>query len=195
MRSPAQAQAELLALSPGGWAWNPDPQGIWGTMLLPLAAEISRVEAAAEAMLPESAPLTSVNLLPDYERVLGPDPCAAAPTLLADRQRLAHRRWVATGGQSIAYFVGLAAAQGIAVTITEHPVFQAGASVCNGASCGASPSQFYWTVNLPLSRTVLSVCAGAACGGASCGAFEGSGLECPIGREAPAHTQVIFNYL
>jgi uncharacterized protein YmfQ (DUF2313 family) len=196
MRTPQQVQSELLDVSPLGWAWNHDPAGLWATALLPIANEISLVEGSGEAMLLEVDPRNAVNLLPDYERVLGPDPSGAAPpTALADRQALAYQRWTARGGQSIAFFTALAAARGIAITITEHPVPQCGGVVCGGAACGASPTQFYWTVNVPLDRLTPAQCGGVVCGAAACGGtVEPTGLEALFRLYQPAHTQVLFNY-
>ena len=116
---------------------------------------------------------------------------------LSERQRLAHRRWTARGGQSIAYFVALAAAQGIAITITEHPLDAWGAAgtAFGGARFAVTPAQFVWTVNLPFQRQVLSRWGGVVWGGAAFGAVVPNGLECPFGREAPAHTQILFNYI
>jgi uncharacterized protein YmfQ (DUF2313 family) len=194
MRTVGRVHAGLLAIAPQGWGWNPDPAGGWGQMLLPLASEIALLEASAEAMLAEVNPGNAVALLPDYERVLGPDPAGAAPVTMGDRQALALRRWTGRGGQSIAYFTALAAAHGIAITITEHPTGRCNAAVCGAALCNPTPGQFVWTVNLPTSRIALSLCGAAAVGAAACGAAEPNGLEAPFALYKPAHTAVLFNY-
>ena len=195
MRTTEQVQAGLLAISPQGWAWNRDPAGPFGKALLPLAAELARVEASGEAMLAEVDPRAARNLLTDYERALGPDPCMAAPVSEADRRALAYRRWTARGGQSIAYFVALAAAQGIAITITEHPLTLWGTGIWGPTHCAGTPEQFVWTVNLPFQREVRSVWGAARWGAASCGDVVPNGLECPFNQDKPAHTAIVFHYI
>lgn len=196
-RLAAEVLAELLGVGPQGWAWNTDPTGKWAAALSPLADGIAVAEASAEAMLPEAVPAGAVELLEDFERVLGPDPCGTAPVTLLGRQQLATRRWTARGGQSIAYFVALAATQGIAATITEHPLDNCGRPItrCGIARCADEGAQFVWTVNLPIAQRVLAVCGGARVGAVTCNQSEPNGLECPIGREAPAHTEPVFNYV
>src|ERR1700754_5238937 len=97
--------AGLLAISPIGWAWKRTKTSMWANFLGPLAAEISRFEGMAFEQLTEVDPRAANYLLPDYERVLGPDPCGETAVTLADRRALAYRRWTARGGQSPGDFI------------------------------------------------------------------------------------------
>lgn len=128
-RSAEQVLAVMLGQEmPSGWAWTRDPASAQGRALLAVATEIAAIEASAEAQLVEADPRAAVALLSDYERVLGPDICApdAASAPREARQRSVHARWTARGGQSPAFYVGLAAALGYRIAIEEFAVARAG---------------------------------------------------------------------
>ena len=188
--------AGLLALMPPGraMAGAREPDSVLSRIMLPGAAAVAYAEAEAAALQAEVDPRVADRLLDAYERVLGPDACvgdvAAMPR--AERQRLAHQRWVARGGQSRAYFIGLAAALGTEISITESH-----ATVCGRAECGdvllAAGEEFVWVVNLPAERLIDTECGATECGD-RLGDILGSQCECAIRTASPAHTQVVFNY-
>lgn len=196
MRSPADIQAELLAIGPQGPMWPRRPSSVWGQILLALGGELSRVEGQGETLaLEASAPGSAVTMLPDYERVLGADPygrdTSAMP--LALRQQIVMQRWVQSAGQSRAFFVALAAVLGISIAIGEFAVAQCGLAQCGEATCLPSPNEFYWTVSLPQTETVVPQCGGASCGDA--GYVQTSPAQPVIAALAPAHTTPIFLYV
>lgn len=187
------ALQHLLALSPPGDAY---PRGgNWARALAPLAVEHTRIEAEAEALPAEVDPRRATRLLADYERVLGDDPClgpsAALPFAL--RQALAHQRWTSRGGAKPDYFVALAAAVGVAITITESEPSSCGALEC-GEDLVLENGRFEWIVNLPIT-SLIEFEAGATEAGSPLGDFVPSPVECLIRARAPAHTTVYFNYV
>lgn len=198
-RSVANVHSELLSLLPPGWVWPRGNQSLLAAILLAFAEELAEIEATAAAMMRETDPRAAVLCLVDFERVLGPDPCladvAGQPT--EERQRIAHSRWTARGGASIAYFLKIAEALGYDdITITEFRPFKFGLSAF-GATWALGPrrNRFYWRVNVPgprLSRFRF----GAARFGAD--SFlriaRAESLECRLRRLKPSHTQLIFNY-
>jgi uncharacterized protein YmfQ (DUF2313 family) len=194
-RSETIVHRELLSLLPPGWIWPRDEGSLLAALLKPLAGEIAALEATAEAMLEEIDPRTAVLCLPDFERVLGADPCGRDPSTLSlpRRQELAHQRWTARGGQSIAYFVDMAAKRGVSITIEEAHVSQAGAMQA-GDEVVSSPEQFVWRVLLSLSNPIIFT-AGASTAGELLYDFDLSDIECDIRRAKPAHTEVVFVYL
>lgn len=147
----------------------------------------------AEAwLMDEVDPRNAVYLLPDFERVLGPDPCGRdlGAQTLAQRQRLAHQRWTARGGPSIPYFVELAARLGVEIQIEEFwpskaNVLRAGQPlVPEGA----------WRVRLPLiSQWIFRASANTA--GEPLGGYALNDAECELRRLKPAHTLVVFAYV
>lgn len=193
-RTPDQVLDELRALLPGGWAWPDGPDSGIAALLAPHANALSRLEGAADALLEQTDPRAADELLPDYERVLGPDPAGryAVWRALDERRRIAYQRWTGIGGQSIAFFVALAASLGVAISIAERQRSQCGRARC-GQVLAPSPAQFVWIVTLPTARVVNARC-GAARAGQSIGAFTASLIEGVIRWAQPSHTIVVFSY-
>lgn len=192
-RTPAVVLAELLALSPAGDALPLDGSGNWPQMLMPLATEISRFESFAEEMLIEVDPGEAQYLLPDYERVLGPDPYGrdATALTLADQQALTLSRWVTRYGVRPADFIALAASFGIAITITEYELTTIGAFI--GVFLVGHPTEFTWVVKMP-AAVVEDAYVNESSIGDFLDSFAPSLVEPVIAGRAPAHTTPIFNY-
>ncbi|HWJ72417.1 MAG TPA: putative phage tail protein [Kaistia sp.] len=193
-RSADVAHREILSLMPPGWVWPRGTDSLFAAVLKPLAIELADLEATAEAMIEEIDPRTATLCLEDFERVLGADPCGRDPLTytIAERQQLAHQRWTARGGQSIAYFTELAAKRGIAINIIEaHP------TVADRAEAGdelvESPEQFVWLVQLAATEEILFE-AGKSEAGDLLVEYRGPDIECDIRRRRPAQTEVVFSY-
>jgi uncharacterized protein YmfQ (DUF2313 family) len=186
----------LIALLPRGWVWQRKQASNVAKSLYPLADAIATLEADAEGLIDEIDPRTATQLLPDYERVLGPDPCGgsvANPPSLGQRRATAYRRWtMSPGGQSAAYFIALAAAEGVAITIDEFLPMVAGAFQAGTAVISSLQSRI-WRVNLPPTE-VIPFIAGASSAGNSIGQIVPVGVECMLRRYGPADALVIFNY-
>lgn len=193
-RSSDTVLADILSLLPLGRAWARNRASDLAKVLRALASGIARIEATVGGLAAEINPATATDLLDDFERVLGPDPCGLDDTsgALSVRRLQAWRRWTAKGAQSPAYFIALAAIYGIAITITTYrPV------VC-GDELGEqllinSPEQFVWTVQLALTWEREAICGDQVCG-EYLGEIGLSPVECLIRRYAPAHTIVVFEY-
>ncbi|MCH8476189.1 MAG: YmfQ family protein [Opitutales bacterium] len=124
---------ELLSYLPPGFAWPRDHDSYLAAILEPLARGIARLEDEAfERRQTEVTPATAIQCLEDYERILGPHPCRpdGFADTLEQRQLLASARWTEFGGASPGYFVQLAAARGVAISIEEFSPFRAGESEC-----------------------------------------------------------------
>jgi len=186
--------AHLLALSPPGRAFPREEGAAWPALLEPLAEQFAALQDGAEALLREVDPRAADALLPDYERVLGDDPCLGPSSTLpfGIRQALAHQRWTSRGGATPAFFVAVAAAIGVAITITESAPFECGVSQA-GDELVREDGRFEWFVNLP-ATTLVEFEAGASEAGSPLGDFIPSPVECLLRRHAPAHTTVYFNY-
>ncbi len=184
----------LFSKLPIGWALR-YRGGVMGVILGAIAEAIADAEAAAEAMMNETDPRLADKLLSDFERCLGPDPCGRDKDGLSVQQRrqLAFQRWTARGGQSIPYFVSVAAALGVTITIEEF--WPSGAGVLRaGQRLRPDGSQFVWRVNIPGVVTVTKFRAGASRAGHRLGSFEVSAIECVLRRYKPAHTTLVFKY-
>lgn len=185
---------QLQALLPPGPAWPKDDDATLTQLLGALAAELARVDGRAWQLIEEADPRTTAELFLDWERVAGlPDACAVAyggEQTMAQRRAALVGRLVTLGGQSSAYFIGLAAALGYAITITEfsehtvnddvnHPLYD-------------SAWNFAWQVNAALNAvTEITVESGVD---EPLSAWGDSLLECVINRLKPAHTAVLYSY-
>ncbi|TCR60930.1 putative phage tail protein [Bosea sp. BK604] len=207
-RSGADYAEALAALLPPGPAWPRET----GTALMGLVAGLAeiwgdRVDArAADLLERESDPRATIELLEDWERMAGlPDACLAEPLTIGDRQRALVARLTMLGGQSRAFFIGLAASLGYEITITEHSPFMAGISHVGDTRYDDAPDfrweigpaevRYYWNIHMAAARlTWFRANAGQAGVDPHLRIGLATDLECLIRRFKPAHTEVFFDY-
>lgn len=185
---------QLQALLPPGPAWSTDPGASITQLLAGLSGELVRVDGGAVALLEEADPRTTAELFLDWERVAGlPDACAEAfggEQTMQQRRAALIGRLTTLGGQSPAYFIGLAAALGYAITITEFSRFTVSSTV--DLPLYGDAWDFAWQVNAALNTiTTFNVKSTVA---DPLAAWGNELLECVISRLKPAHTSVIFSY-
>lgn len=185
---------QLQALLPPGPAWPKDDNATLTRLLSGLSVELARVNGRAVQLLEEADPRTTAELFLDWERVAGlPDTCAIAfggDQTLAQRRAALLGRLATLGGQTPAYFIGVAAALGYAITITEFHAHTVNDDVNHPLYDVAW--NFAWQVNAALNTiTTLTVIGTVADPLASWG---NALLECVINRLKPAHTSVIYSY-
>lgn len=193
MNAAAYAQ-QLADLMPRGRAWPADPDSKLRALLDGLAGELARVDARSDDVIREVLPLTTHELLPDWERVLGlPDSCSAIAETVDERRAVLLARLMATGGQSRRYFLELIAALGETnASITEYRPSNCEMDCESPIVDGAW--RHYWRVNLPDKSNPKVVVRVGARVGARVDAFQHTIVECQIGRLKPAHTLVEFAY-
>ncbi len=194
-RTPAQVQAELLALLPDGFTWpDGDPNTYIAARLLPMGNEWSLVEQSMEGFEGELDPGTAQYLLSDYLRVLGPDPYGWDELTLSSAQvsLLAHQRWVDATIICAGYFISTAANLGITITITEYPRTPSAVLKC-GAVPVPSPQHCVFKVSLPTNEIWQAVCGAMKCGTQASG-YSPSVLEPFIRTQAPLFTRPVFDY-
>ena len=82
--------ALLQALLPRGAAWTRERTATLTSLLQALGADLARIDADAADLLAEIDPSTTLDMLPDWERVVGlPDDCSPAETVdVATRRSL-----------------------------------------------------------------------------------------------------------
>lgn len=185
---------QLQALLPPGPAWPKDDSALLTRMLGGLAAELSRVDGRAWQLIEEADPRTVAELFADWERVAGlPDACAVAfggDQTVAQRRAAMVGRLTTLGGQSPAYFVGIAAALGYAITISEFSEHTVNDDV-NHPFYGAAWN-FAWQVNAAL-NTITEITVDSTADD-PLAAWGNALLECVINRLRPTHTTVLFSY-
>lgn len=146
--------------------------------------ELARVEQRGRDWIEETDPRTATETLSDWERVLAlPDEdILTIPVTDAERQTAIVQKLLRTGGQSPAYFEGLALACGWVVFVTEP--YAATVARCGTAECGdpmnGTGFAFVWQVDVDTP---------------SPSALSSDELERVLTRVKPAHTLIVFNYL
>ncbi len=194
-RTPAVVLSCVFAIQPSGWALPNAADSMWANFLAPMCAQWSALEAQAEQFGPEIDPRTTVLLLPEWQALMGPDPCGRDQLLLSqsDQQSLVYQRYTSRGGQSIAYYTALAAKMGVSISVREGTWSRAG-MMRAGTPVSAPGNQFNWQVALPQTRLV-PFRSGASQAGNPLGAFTPNLVQCAIAIAAPAHTNVGFDYV
>lgn len=184
--------SEILALLPRGKVWPRDFDTIIRDTIKGLAPTYTRETGRANNLLVDSFPGTTTELLTEWEKSLGlPDPCQGlAPTVLQRRAQVI-ARFAQTGGQTVDYFISLAAALGYAITITEFVPSYFGMSF--GDPFGGLDAAYVWQINAPL-VSQEDFLFGASDFGDPFSTWGNAVLECELQRVKPAHTTLIFSY-
>lgn len=193
-RTAADYKELLKALLPPGQAFPRDQNTDMDTLLDGMAQELSRIDLRGERLMMEANPLGAVELLSDWERVAGlPDKCAGTlETTQQGRRNALISKLSSTGGQSVAYFIEVAASLGYVVTIEEFRPFRAGLSFA-GDSLTNGDWVYTWRVRGP-EVTIIPFRAGLSAAGEPLRAWGNDTLECKINQLKPAHTIALFAY-
>ncbi len=183
----------LQALLPQGLAWTREDDANLTLLLLAFADEFARVDARAMALVDEADPRTTFELLADWERVAGlPDSCVVVEQNIAQRRAALVARLTTVGGQTAAYLVALAAANGYTITISEYDFLFDVTDLVDALVYGY-PWQFAFKVQSALLGVFeLSVSDGVSDALAT---WSNTGIECIINRYKPAHTLAVFTYI
>ena len=149
--------------------------------------------AYANHLLPEMSPQTVMLSLADWNRNYGlPDKCVSVAQTVEQQIAALTSKVAATGGQTAAYFISVAAAMGYSgVTITEFNVLGCDGN-CNQALY-AEAALFCWQMNIPGGAGILQASCNSNCDTALQSWGDGA-LQCRINQLKPAHTTVIFAY-
>lgn len=183
---------QLVALLPSGPAWSVEESNFAAQLLSGFAQELARIQARADALIEEADPRSSYELLCDFERNFGlPTDCMAGiDQSLQQRRKALVSQMVGVGGQSRAYFIGLAAAAGFTITITEFRPYTVGMTVADPLY--GDDWAYAWQVNAPSASVVnFTVASGVD---ESLSAWGNNLLECLLRRCKPAHTILNFAY-
>lgn len=193
MARTAQDFAGLIERTlPGGHAWPTEPGTTFAELLEALAVTFSDVDAAAARMLLEFDPRTATELMPEWLEALGlPGDCMGTLSTLEEKRRVAGAKLGAYGGQTVAYFVAVAASLGFPVTVEEAKVFSIGDDC--GLPCYGDGWEHVWIIIAPHDQTAFFL-AGQGVIGDPLATFATLPLECLLQELKPAHTVLFFRY-
>ncbi|MHC8326142.1 YmfQ family protein [Pseudomonas sp. LB1P83] len=194
MPTAAEYREQLKSLLPPGQAFPRDPGSTLHDLLDGMSLELARVDARGSVLPLEVNPVTSLELLPDWERVAGlPDKCSGTlEETLQGRRNALLAKLTSTGGQSAAYFIELAASLGYTVTIETFRSFRVGRSRA-GDLLTNGPWAFTWLIRAP-EVSVTSFRVGQSAVGERLRTWGNDTLECKINQLKPAHTVALFAY-
>ncbi len=183
----------LLNLLPPGAAWPREHGGVLHRTLDALGAEMARLDLRMMQLFDEANPGQAAELLGDWERVLGlPDPCVTVVQTIVERREAAFSKMTYPGGQSRAFFIGLAQSMGYSITIDE---FRSPAEAATaGVSFTGDGWAHTWRVNVPEAADVRPFRAGSGAAGEPLRTWGNEGLECRFQGLKPAHTICLFAY-
>lgn len=191
MGTVAEYLAQAQRLLPAGSVWPRHPEAVLTQLLTGVAQFLARVDADATAFIDEMDPRTTTAWITDWERITAlPDLCSGEAGTLSERRDQVVARLIASGGQSIAYFVSVAAALGYAITVEEHFTLTC-EDPCDGC-LNPWPWPRTWTVHAPAETIREMPCDGAA--DEPLRTWGNHPLECTLSRWKPAHTNVLFAY-
>ena len=176
VHSPAAYAQALWQLLPPGQALDRESPEL-NKLVTGLSAEWPRVELSAAKIAAEVNPISTVGFLPEWETFAGlPDNCAnTLDETLQGRRAALVAKVASTGGQSLAYYEGVARALGYIVT------------------CTNTAAPYVWQVNAA-ATTVQPFRAGRSRAGERLRTWGNTALECKINKIKPAHTRVLFVY-
>jgi uncharacterized protein YmfQ (DUF2313 family) len=198
MSAPFYTAADFLAalqtLMPRGRVWPREGDAGMTQALSGLSPVYERHTNRANQLLVDAFPLTTYELLPEWESALGlPDPCAGVGPTLQVRRAQVVARFAGQGGQSVPYIIQYAKNLGYDIEITQYKPARAGMLRAGDPCCGEEWA-FAWRVNTPL-NTSHDFRAGQSSAGEPLSTIGNTVLECELEAIAPAHTTVFFEYI
>jgi uncharacterized protein YmfQ (DUF2313 family) len=183
MAIPNWSAADLLTamqnLLPRGRAWRRDAGAVITQMLAAFMPTFQRVIASGANLVVDGFPSTTVQLIPEWEASLGlPDSCTPLGATIGQQQAAIVEKFTRTGGQSKAYYIGVAARLGYTITITE-----------------GAPGTYVWTIHSSAVApgSVFRVGQNRA-GDLLATPGSNAYLQCVFNAIKPAHTVLAFSY-
>ena len=192
----AAYRAQLQALLPPGAAWPRRPDATLTKLLDAISQELARVDARGGLLLDEALPAAALELLPDWERVVGlPDACSAAlATTISERRQNVVSKLTQRGGASRAWFIEYAARLGYTIEIDEYRPFITGLARCGARLNGAPVVRHTWRIRVTGPRYTPFRTGASQCGDLLGKITRAEDLECQLKRRKQAHTNLIVSY-
>lgn len=184
---------QLKALLPPGAAWNLEPTSVLSLLFAGLSEELARLDARGGTLIHESDPRTALETLEAWERMLDlPDDCVVAEQSIDARRASIVAQLIALGGQTPAYYIAVAAALGVDVTITEFSEYDV-ADDCEEAVCDDAWA-YAWQVNAAMTGPSGGEMTVEDAVDELISWWATNALECTLYRLKPAHTTLLFAY-
>ena len=180
--------AALHALLPRGRAWSRDGDTTQTAVLTGLAEVYEDSNQDANDLLVQAFPATADEMLPEWEYTFGLPESTTA--YVSERQRRVVAALTNTGGQSVAYFIALAAALGFTITITQFTAYNVRKPV--GVPIAGDGWAHTWRVNARAADAITYTPTADVVPATP--NFGNPTLDAVMGAFKPAHTVVIMAY-
>lgn len=184
----------LIELLPRGAAWQVEHGSMMWHFVDGLAQEFARLDARAVDMLLESFARETVEMLAEWEAVVGlPDMCTGSLEGMAARRRAVVAKLAAVGGQTPAYFLSILKGMGYHDATIEEPF---GGLSCNDHCNGGlwdEGSVFVWVVSIPATADFEMMTCNDDCN-SYLSTYGNRAVECMLTRSKPSHTSILFDY-
>ena len=188
----------IRRLFPKGLAWARvfDSTSNLSKMLEAYAAEIGTIDERAKTLITEVDPRSSLELLEDWERLLGlPDECDGTEEKTIQERRIRVVQVLTTrGGQNEAFYKQLASNFGFSVDVIsaeDQPPFVAGSRAGDRLTNG--DWRYAFVIKAPASF-LIRFRAGQGAAGDPLVKVGNTTLQCLMQKHKPAHTIVLFSF-
>ena len=178
----------LAKLLPRGALWAVTRSPRLAAYLQGLGAELARVHDRILDAITESDPRTATETLADWEALLGITQPATTPE---ERRRQVTALWIASGGQTPAYFLSLAERIGYAVIIEEPKAARFGKFRCGTDRLYDTDWAYTWIVRVD-GGTITAPRFGSWRLPQRLREWSFGELAQLFGKWAPAHTKPLF---
>lgn len=183
---------QFQRLLPRGRVWQRGWGSVQAADLLTLMPTWARLHTRAGEVISETFPCSvAAEMLPEWEATLGLPDCEPLGTI-QQRQAAVCAKFSMRGGQSINYFIALAAANGFTIEITQFSAFRVDLNSAEDLLNDAA-WDYAWMVVAP-QETITYFSADLSHAEEPLEYWSNAELECLINEYAPAHTVVMFQY-
>ena len=187
-------RAQLHALLPAGRAWPEEAGTTLDALVRAITDELADVDLSDARLLDEVRPDTTVDLLPDWERVLGlPDSCSQLGSNLAIRRASLLAKLIAQPTMNPSAYETVAEEFGITITVAEHDQTRAAAD--SMLNTGGGRWRHVWWIEIPTSGDIQEFTTLSDVTEALRTIERNTELECRLGKAAPAHTELFVEYV
>lgn len=171
-----------------GWGWVQDAD------LLTLMPMWSRLQDRLNDLIDQIFPCTTTELLPEWENTLGlPDPCIGVLSTLQERTAAVCAKFAARGGQSMEYFIRLAASMGYQIDIEQFAPFRASINRV-GDPLFDEAWAYAWRIVVQAEPVIIWFRVNESAVQEPLATWGIQTLQCMLERYAPANTVLIFAY-
>jgi len=197
VNTPLDYATQFQRLLPRGRIWHRGLGMVEDADILVLMPTWARLQDALNTLIAEINPCTTDQLLPEWMATLGiPDACMCdLADIDAEKAAVCAKfKSLVDGGQSMAFFVALAASIGVDITITELAPFRVDINTVEQPLYDESWA-FAWQVSSQFDpATEIDFTVNISVAGDPLRSWGNKVLECLIREFAPAHTIPIFVY-